>query len=62
MTKYTLAALDMDGTLLNSEHTTTPYTRAVIERAAKVGKVVALCTGRAMSEIWRHLEDNPGIS
>ena len=62
MTKYTLAALDMDGTLLNSEHTTTPYTRAVIERAAKAGKVVALCTGRAMSEIWRHLEDNPGIS
>lgn len=62
MKEYKLAALDMDGTLLNAEHTTTPYTRAVIDRAAKAGKIVALCTGRAMSEIWRHLEDNPGIS
>lgn len=61
MTRYRLAALDMDGTLLNSDHETTPYTRAVIDRAARAGHVVALCTGRAMSEIWRHLEQNPGI-
>jgi len=62
VTQYTLAALDMDGTLLNSDHTTTPYTRAVIDRAAKAGRIVALCTGRAMSEIWGHLKDNPGVS
>ena len=62
MTKYTLAALDMDGTLLNSDHVTTPYTRAVIARAAQAGKVVALSTGRTMSEIWAHLKVNPGIS
>lgn len=62
MTKYRLAALDMDGTLLNSDHETTPYTRAVIERAAAAGKIVALSTGRALSELWAHLRAIPGIA
>ena len=62
MSAYRLAALDMDGTLLNSEHETSAYTRAVIDRAAKAGKIVALSTGRALSELWAHLAVNPGIS
>lgn len=62
MTEYRLAALDMDGTLLNSDHETTPYTRAVIARAAAAGKIVALSTGRALSELWAHLRTIPGIA
>lgn len=51
-----LAALDMDGTLLNSSHETTPYTRNVIHRAAEAGKIVALSTGRCLSELTEHFK------
>ncbi len=60
-TPYVLAALDMDGTLLGSNHETTPYTREVLARAAAAGKVIALCTGRCLSELWAHLEAVPAI-
>ena len=60
--RFDLAALDMDGTLLNSDHATTPFTRAALERADAAGKVIALCTGRCMSELWRHLRSLPGVS
>ena len=46
-----MIALDMDGTLLNSHHVTTAYTRAALERAAKAGKIVAIATGRCLSEL-----------
>lgn len=59
---YMLAALDMDGTLLNSSHEITPYTQAVIREAAARGRIIALSTGRALSELWPHLEQNPGIA
>lgn len=59
--RYRLAALDMDGTLLNSEHEITPYSRAVLRRASEAGKAVALCTGRCLSELREHLSANPGI-
>ena len=58
---YHLAALDMDGTLLNSAHVTTPYTRAVLRRAAEAGRVAALCTGRCLSELREHLAAIPDI-
>ena len=61
-TRYALAALDMDGTLLNSYHETTPFTRTALSRAAEAGKVIALCTGRCLSELWSHFEDNPGVT
>ena len=61
MNGYLLFALDMDGTLLNSEHVTTPYTRAVLNRAAEAGCVLALSTGRALSELRAHLEAVPAI-
>ena len=60
-TPYVLAALDMDGTLLNSNHETTAYTRRVLARAAEAGKVIALCTGRCLSELWAHFEAIPAI-
>lgn len=58
---YDLAALDMDGTLLNSYHEITPYTREALNRADRAGKVVALCTGRCLSELRNYLERIPGI-
>ena len=59
--RYRLVALDMDGTLLNSAHAITPYTRDALRRAAEAGKVTALCTGRCLSELWVHLDALPGI-
>lgn len=56
-TRYSVAALDMDGTLLNSDHDTTPYTREVIRRAGSAGKVVALATGRCLSELEEHVRE-----
>ena len=56
-----LAALDMDGTLLNTDHEVTAYTRAVMERAVKQGKNIALCTGRCLSELSRYLDELPFV-
>lgn len=58
---YDLAALDMDGTLLNSAHETTPFTREALNRADAAGKIIALCTGRCLSELRDHLRRIPGI-
>ena len=59
---YDLAALDMDGTLLNSAHETTAFTRDALKRAAAAGKVIALCTGRCLSELWEHFDTLPGVA
>ena len=59
--RYDLAALDMDGTLLNSAHRITPFTRDALTRADAAGKVVALCTGRCLSELRAHLRELPGV-
>ena len=61
-TRYRLAALDMDGTLLNTDHETSPFTRQALTRAAEAGKVIALCTGRCLSELWSHFAENPGVA
>ena len=58
---FDLAALDMDGTLLNSDHEITPFTREALNRADRAGKVIALCTGRCLSELRAHLKQVPGI-
>ena len=60
--EYRIAALDMDGTLLNSGHRITPYTREVLTRVAESGKVVALSTGRTLSELWPYLNDMPFVT
>jgi HAD superfamily hydrolase (TIGR01484 family) len=55
-------ALDMDGTLLNSRHEITEYTRSVIRRAMRAGKYVALSTGRTISELTQHIDELGGVS
>ncbi len=59
--EYQLIALDMDGTLLNSDLRVTPGNRAAIRRAAEAGKHVALSTGRCLSEIRDVVRDIPEI-
>lgn len=62
MTKrITLAALDMDGTLLNSAHEVTLHTRRAMERAVSQGHIMALSTGRCLSELRRYLDELPCI-
>ena len=51
--RFELAALDMDGTLLNTAHETTVYTCGVLARASAAGKVIAVCTGRCLSKRLR---------
>lgn len=60
--RYRLVALDMDGTLLNSDHESTSYTREVVRRAAEAGYIVVLSTGRCLSELRRHLKLLPGVA
>lgn len=48
---YQLIALDMDGTLLNSEKEISPRTQDAIRRAIAAGKQVVMCTGRAVAEL-----------
>ena len=59
--QYDLVALDMDGTLLNSNNEISPYTMEVLRRADEAGKVIALCTGRALSELRYFLDAAPAI-
>lgn len=51
MSKYKLIAFDMDGTLLDSEKKITEESQEAIERALAAGKVVAISTGRSVSEL-----------
>ena len=46
MTDYRLLALDIDGTLLNSERVITPRTRAAVLAARAAGMMVVIATGR----------------
>lgn len=58
---FDLVALDMDGTLLNSRHETTYFTRKALLKASEAGKIISLCTGRCLSELREHLDTIPGI-
>lgn len=51
MKNYKLAAFDMDGTLLNSQKEIPASAYAACKRAAAAGKILALDTGRAVSEL-----------
>ncbi len=61
MAKYSLIALDMDGTLLNSELKLSDGNRLAVKRAAAAGKHVVLSTGRCLPEIRETLEALPEI-
>ena len=58
----TLIALDMDGTLLNSDHIVSERNRQALFRAARAGHYVALATGRTLSEILHTLEILPCVT
>jgi len=47
---YDLLAVDLDGTLLNSQHRLAPPDRAALHRAHEAGLRIVLCTGRSYPE------------
>lgn len=51
MSKVKLIALDMDGTLLNSQGEISKKDRETLRRAAKEGVALAIATGRAYTEL-----------
>lgn len=61
MGKYSLIALDMDGTLLDSNMQLSPGNREAIRRAHAAGKHVALSTGRCITELRETLDILPQI-
>lgn len=61
MSHYSLIALDMDGTLLNSEIKLSHGNREAVRRAVQAGKQVVISTGRCLSEIRSTLKELPEI-
>ncbi|WP_042463862.1 HAD family hydrolase [Neobacillus dielmonensis] len=51
-----LVALDMDGTLLNSEHQVSEENHQAIQEAQEQGVVVVLSTGRSISTVREHAD------
>jgi hydroxymethylpyrimidine pyrophosphatase-like HAD family hydrolase len=49
-TEYALLAVDLDGTLLDSQHKLPAENRAALHRAHQAGLRVVLCTGRSFPE------------
>lgn len=49
--KYKLVAVDIDGTLLNSEGIITEKTRISIQRAVEKGVIFSICTGRPIQGV-----------
>lgn len=54
---YKLVAIDMDGTLLNSENKISKRTQRAIENAKKKGTQIVLSTGRILKSAINHSED-----
>ena len=61
MPKIRIAALDLDGTLLSHENTSTPRTRQAIAEAAARGVVVLPATGRALANLPPLVAQLPGV-
>ncbi len=61
MSKYQLIALDMDGTLLNSEKKISPRTADAIRRAGRQGKTTVISTGRCIAEMREYMEQLPDV-
>lgn len=56
---YKLIAMDMDGTLLNSNEEITKNTQKALEKAADMGCYITLSTGRSLPAIARFLKRLP---
>ena len=61
MAKYSLIALDMDGTLLDSDMQVSRANQEAIRCACAAGKHVALSTGRCLAELQETLDILPEI-
>ena len=61
MSKYKLAAFDMDGTFLNSRKEIQPSTVEACKRASATGRILAIDTGRAVSELTLYPFGEMGI-
>lgn len=59
---YPLIALDMDGTLLNSQRTISPRTMQALERISAQGVEVVLSTGRCRGELAPYLDILPEMN
>src|SRR5262249_12329437 len=56
MSKYRLLAIDVDGTLLNSQHELSDVTRQAVLRAKRAGIEIVLATGRRYSRVLPFVE------
>ena len=56
-TGYRLLAVDLDGTLLDSQSRVPPENRAALHRAHEAGMLVCLTTGRCYKEMRRIIDD-----
>jgi HAD superfamily hydrolase (TIGR01484 family) len=56
MGRYKLIALDMDGTLLNSEHEVSEENRAWMFKALEAGVTVMLSTGRGVQNVYPYTD------
>lgn len=54
---YKLIAIDIDGTLLNSQHEVTDEVKDAIQAAKDKGVKIVLCTGRPIGGVQRYLAD-----
>ncbi len=61
MSQYQLIALDLDGTLLNSQKQVPAESALLIDEITKAGKTVVFCTGRAVTELTDYYDALPGI-
>ena len=61
MSQYMLAAFDMDGTLLNSAKEIQPSAAAAFKRAIRAGRILALDTGRAVTELRQYPFTEMGV-
>lgn len=52
-----LIAIDLDGTLLNSEGTISPENKAALKKAKEMGLKVVICTGRPLLSIAKILDE-----
>lgn len=57
MTDIKLIAIDIDGTLVNSEKNITPGVKEAISAAQNEGKKIVICTGRPLSGAQRYLNE-----
>lgn len=59
--EYRVAALDMDGTVLDDEKRMSEDTKAAIHQALAAGKEVIFCTGRSFAEMEDTLREFPDM-